>query len=60
MLSAVLLKGMLADIRAAKEGSIVLLHAVAHNPTGTLLRISDGKCTMRLALTIVVVLLLDT
>ena len=28
------LEGMLADIKAAPEGSIVLLHACAHNPTG--------------------------
>merc|ERR1712216_659100 len=26
--------GMLADIEAAPEGSIVMLHAAAHNPTG--------------------------
>ncbi|MBU6437460.1 MAG: aspartate/tyrosine/aromatic aminotransferase [Betaproteobacteria bacterium] len=26
--------GMLADLRAAPEGSIVVLHAVCHNPTG--------------------------
>jgi len=26
--------GMVADLRAAPEGSIVLLHACAHNPTG--------------------------
>jgi len=28
------LKGMIADIAAAPEGSIILLHACAHNPTG--------------------------
>lgn len=28
------LKGMLADIEAAPEGSIIMLHAAAHNPTG--------------------------
>lgn len=28
------LNGMLEDIRAAPEGSILLLHACAHNPTG--------------------------
>ena len=28
------LAGMLADLKAAPEGSIVLLHACAHNPTG--------------------------
>jgi aspartate/tyrosine/aromatic aminotransferase len=28
------LEGMLADISAAEEGSIILLHAAAHNPTG--------------------------
>lgn len=28
------LKGMLEDIRSAPEGSIILLHACAHNPTG--------------------------
>jgi len=28
------IKGMLADIAAAPEGSIMLLHACAHNPTG--------------------------
>jgi len=27
-------EGMVADIKAAPEGSIVLLHACAHNPTG--------------------------
>ena len=27
-------EGMIADIKAAPEGSIVLLHACAHNPTG--------------------------
>ena len=26
--------GMIADLKAAPEGSIVLLHACAHNPTG--------------------------
>ena len=26
--------GMLEDLRAAKEGDVVLLHACAHNPTG--------------------------
>lgn len=28
------IEGMLADLRAAKEGSVILLHACAHNPTG--------------------------
>ena len=28
------LAGMLADLRAVPEGSVILLHAVAHNPTG--------------------------
>jgi len=28
------LAGLLADLRAVPEGSVVLLHAVAHNPTG--------------------------
>jgi len=28
------LKGMLEDIEAAPEGSVILLHAAAHNPTG--------------------------
>ncbi len=28
------IEGMLADLRAVPEGSIVMLHAVAHNPTG--------------------------
>jgi len=28
------LKGMLDDIKAAPEGSVILLHAAAHNPTG--------------------------
>lgn len=28
------LKGMLEDIRAAPKGSVILLHACAHNPTG--------------------------
>ena len=28
------IEGMLADLRSAPEGSIVLLHACAHNPTG--------------------------
>jgi aspartate/tyrosine/aromatic aminotransferase len=28
------LAGMLADIEAAPEGSVILLHAAAHNPTG--------------------------
>jgi len=28
------LSGMLADLRAAPSGSVVLLHACAHNPTG--------------------------
>merc|ERR1712021_249141 len=28
------LEGMLADLQAAPEGSIVMLHAAAHNPTG--------------------------
>merc|ERR1712039_868441 len=28
------LKGMLADIEAAPEGSIIMLHAAAHNPAG--------------------------
>jgi len=28
------LEGMLADIQAAPDGSIILLHAAAHNPTG--------------------------
>lgn len=28
------LSGMLEDLSAAREGSIVLLHACAHNPTG--------------------------
>jgi len=28
------LEGMLADLRGAPEGSVVLLHACAHNPTG--------------------------
>lgn len=28
------LSGMLADIQAAPEGSIIMLHAAAHNPTG--------------------------
>jgi len=28
------LTGMLADIEAAPEGSIIMLHAAAHNPTG--------------------------
>eukprot|EP00274_Cyanoptyche_gloeocystis_P004624 CAMPEP_0196654420 /NCGR_PEP_ID=MMETSP1086-20130531/4118_1 /TAXON_ID=77921 /ORGANISM="Cyanoptyche gloeocystis , Strain SAG4.97" /LENGTH=405 /DNA_ID=CAMNT_0041986165 /DNA_START=66 /DNA_END=1283 /DNA_ORIENTATION=+ len=28
------LEGMLADLQAAADGSIVLLHACAHNPTG--------------------------
>lgn len=27
-------EGLIADLRAAEEGSIVLLHACAHNPTG--------------------------
>lgn len=26
--------GMLADLQAAPEGSVILLHACAHNPTG--------------------------
>jgi len=26
---------MLADIEAAPQGSVMLLHACAHNPTGT-------------------------
>jgi len=30
----VLVQGMLEDLNAAPEGSIVLLHACAHNPTG--------------------------
>ena len=28
------LKGLVADLQAAPNGSIVLLHACAHNPTG--------------------------
>merc|ERR1711907_377968 len=28
------LKGMLEDIKGAPEGSIMMLHAAAHNPTG--------------------------
>lgn len=28
------LAGMLADLRSVPEGSVILLHAVAHNPTG--------------------------
>jgi aspartate aminotransferase, mitochondrial len=28
-------EGMLEDLNAAEEGSVVLLHACAHNPTGT-------------------------
>jgi aspartate/tyrosine/aromatic aminotransferase len=28
------LHGLLADLRAIPEGSVVMLHAVAHNPTG--------------------------
>jgi aspartate/tyrosine/aromatic aminotransferase len=28
------LKGMLEDLEAAPEGSVILLHAAAHNPTG--------------------------
>jgi aspartate aminotransferase, cytoplasmic len=28
------LQGLLADLRAAPQGSVVLLHACAHNPTG--------------------------
>jgi len=28
------LSGMLADIEAAPEGSVIMLHAAAHNPTG--------------------------
>jgi aspartate/tyrosine/aromatic aminotransferase len=28
------LKGMIADLRKAPDGSIILLHACAHNPTG--------------------------
>jgi len=27
-------EGMVADLEAAPEGSVVLLHAIAHNPTG--------------------------
>lgn len=29
------IEGMLADIEAAPQGSVMLLHACAHNPTGT-------------------------
>jgi aspartate aminotransferase len=28
------IQGMLADLQSAPEGSVVLLHACAHNPTG--------------------------
>lgn len=28
------LQGMLEDLRAAPENAVVILHAVAHNPTG--------------------------
>ena len=28
------IEGMLEDLRGAEEGSVVLLHACAHNPTG--------------------------
>ena len=28
------ISGMLADLQAAPEGSVILLHACAHNPTG--------------------------
>lgn len=29
------INGMLEDLKAAPEGSVILLHACAHNPTGT-------------------------
>jgi len=28
------IEGMLADLQTAPEGSVILLHACAHNPTG--------------------------
>ena len=38
--------GMLADLRMMPEGSIVLLHACAHNPTGACVR--EGRRRSRL------------
>lgn len=29
------IKGLLADLLAAPEGSVIILHACAHNPTGS-------------------------
>jgi aspartate/tyrosine/aromatic aminotransferase len=37
------LQGMLDDITAAPDGSIILLHACAHNPTGCDPTIDDWK-----------------
>jgi len=40
---AVDFEGMLADLKGAKEGDVVLLHGCCHNPTGANLNLSQWK-----------------
>ena len=41
--------GMMADLKAVPEGSVILLHAVAHNPTGVDPTKEQCECGMRAA-----------